>query len=179
MGNPLHQSITLLKRGGYRATIVTKTDKDTRQPRPMLGFADILAYHARRGEIILVMVTEDARIGLSKARIAENPNANDFVKSGGKVFLHGWRRTKNGLKCAVVEILMKDFPVDKPNWRPSRVVTPSEAEVRLPKEQSWKRKQMRAALNGRTNPTVKVSMGTIADAVEETEHRQKTSGGQN
>ena len=71
--------------------IVEKWNPYVKIRQDMGGFADLVAIKAGEG-VSAVQVTTGSNLSARREKLRHNANAQEWVCSGGKLWLHGWRK---------------------------------------------------------------------------------------
>lgn len=114
--SPTQRSLKQLRNNGYLVQVVETWNSYTRTRRDLFGFADLLAI--KPGEIVAVQTTSGSHTAdrVKKIKTTAGDNAKAWLKAGGKIVVHGWRKLKlkrggKAVRWSVVEheITEKDF----------------------------------------------------------------------
>nr|NIN68092.1 hypothetical protein [Anaerolineae bacterium]NIN98191.1 hypothetical protein [Anaerolineae bacterium]NIQ81115.1 hypothetical protein [Anaerolineae bacterium] len=101
-----------LKDQGWVVAIVEKWNPHVKVRQDLFGFADLLAI--REGEIAAIQVTA-AAVAARVTKIKAEPKAKTWLRAGGKIYVHGWRklkkRKKDGGYSKVAKYAMRDVEV--------------------------------------------------------------------
>jgi len=89
---PTARTLDLLRRSGYLAETVEKWLPRVNLRRDLFHFADVLACHPVRREIVLVQCTSIGHVAdrLTKAR--GRPELLTWLRAGGRFIVMGWLR---------------------------------------------------------------------------------------
>jgi hypothetical protein len=116
MGSPTQRSLAYLKKQGYLASVVERWNPYARVRVDLFGFIDIVAIDPHKG-FIAVQTTSTGNINARIKKILAIGEAYWWLKSGGRILVHGWsKKGKAGkrklweLKC--IEIILSDFPTE-------------------------------------------------------------------
>lgn len=92
---PTARSLAHLRRAGYLADVVERWIPGANIRRDAYGFADLLACHPVEGRIILIQVTSNGVAARRKKILTERAaEASAWLKAGGEIELHGWRKVQ-------------------------------------------------------------------------------------
>jgi len=109
MTSPTTRSLTYLRRLGFVADVCERWLPHVNRRRDLLGFADLVAVHARDRVIMLIQVTTAGhvshRLGKAKAR----PELLAWLKAGGAFEVHGWERRGDAWTCRCVGVRPDDL----------------------------------------------------------------------
>jgi hypothetical protein len=97
---PTARSLALLRHSGYLAAVVECWIPHANRRRDLWGFADVLAVHPVRREVVLVQVTTADHLAHRLAKVRAARELPGLMAAGCKVHLHGWKRqgTRWGVK---------------------------------------------------------------------------------
>ena len=95
MKSPMQLSLDYLNKSGYTCQIVEHWNSFARKRIDAFGFGDILAYHLKKG-IVMVQTTTDSNFNARKVKIFANPHYYGWKIAGGHIIVHGWG--KKGLR---------------------------------------------------------------------------------
>jgi hypothetical protein len=109
MTTPTARTLTLLRRCGYLAGVVECWVPHVNRRRDLFGFADVLAVHPARREVVLVQVTTADHLAHRLAKVRAAPELLGLLAAGVKVALHGWRRQGARWRVKVVELDAEDL----------------------------------------------------------------------
>ncbi len=116
MKSPTQRSKEILTENGWHPEVVEHWNAFTRRRHDMFGFTDILAIKAWE-KPMLVQTTTGTNFAARKAKIVHSDLAPIALRSGFRIFVHGWRKlkVKRGgkairwvIRCE--EITLADFP---------------------------------------------------------------------
>jgi hypothetical protein len=111
MASPTARSLNLLRRSGYQAAVVERWNmhvgKGIRQD--LWGFADLIACHPIRQEIVLVQVTTADHVAGRLAKAKQHPQLAAWLRSGGRFAVHGWGKRSGKPEARIVEVLAQDL----------------------------------------------------------------------
>ena len=92
------RSVEKLEADGYLVARVEQTIPHTFIKRDMFGFGDLLAI--RRGEVLVVQVTDHTNISKRVAKITEHENVGRVREAGIRIEVHGW----DGERVRIVDL---------------------------------------------------------------------------
>jgi hypothetical protein len=96
--SPTQRSLQLLRERGYHAGIVERWVGPARKRIDLFGFGDLVALG--RGEIVIIQTTTGDNMASRRVKMMALPEFSEWLRCGGVVELHGWRkkrmRTKRG-----------------------------------------------------------------------------------
>jgi hypothetical protein len=104
MATPTARSLALLRRVGYLAAVVECWIPHANRRRDLFGFADVLAVHPVRREIVLVQVTTAGHLADRLAKVRAAPELPGLLAGGCKVQLHGWKRHGKRWRVKLVDV---------------------------------------------------------------------------
>jgi hypothetical protein len=108
MTSPTQRSLTLLRRSGYTSAVVEKWISHAIRRRDLFGFAEVLAVHPVRREVVLVQVTTADHLAHRLAKVRAAGELPGLLAAGCKVYLHGWRRVAKRWRVRVIEVEAAD-----------------------------------------------------------------------
>ncbi len=110
MSSPTQRSLKELRRLGFTAAVVEKWNMHAKIRQDLFGFIDIIAMGFWPG-FIAIQSTTTGNQSKRIAKIKAEPRALTWLQSGGRIFVHGWLKSKkNGRwKLTETEIELKDF----------------------------------------------------------------------
>jgi hypothetical protein len=89
------RSLKLLREDGYECAIVERWNAFAHIRQDLFGFIDILCLCPYRG-ILGVQTTVAGKIKERKKKIGAEPRSRMFLKAGGAIVIHGWKKaTRN------------------------------------------------------------------------------------
>lgn len=109
MGSPTKRSLDLLRRNGWEPAIVEKWNQFAKRRFDVYGVIDVLGINGE--QIIGVQATSASNQSARRTKILQEPRALLWLKSGGRLFIHGWRKSakNNRWVCNEIEITASDF----------------------------------------------------------------------
>jgi hypothetical protein len=95
MSTPTQRSLKLLRREGYTVAIAERWNPFARRRVDLFGFIDLIAVHDEQG-IVGVQTTSAHNLTARISKIRSEPQATAWLRAGGRIEVHGWRRSKPG-----------------------------------------------------------------------------------
>lgn len=94
MASPTSRSLEMLRKAGWTVAIVEKFNRfggafGVRQD--LFGFIDILSIREDFG-FLGVQTTSDGDVNRRLKKIAAEPRALIFIRAGGRIAVHGWKK---------------------------------------------------------------------------------------
>ncbi len=110
MSSPTQRSLKELRRLDFTAAVVEKWNMHAKIRQDLFGFIDIIALSMPYG-FLAIQSTTTANQSKRIEKIKAEPRARKWIEAGGRIFVHGWRKSKkNGRwKLTETEIELKDF----------------------------------------------------------------------
>jgi hypothetical protein len=115
--SPTARTLQFLRKNGFTADVAERFNSFTKQRKDMFGFVDVVAIGGTGG-ILAIQSTSASNQAARVKKILAEPRAKEWIKSGGKVYVHGWRkkRAKPGGKRYVwvvneISILEQEFDI--------------------------------------------------------------------
>jgi hypothetical protein len=87
--SPTARSLAHLRRSGYVACVVERWLPRLKVKLDVWHFADLLACHPGKREVVLVQTTTADHLAARLAKTKRQPEAAAWLAAGGKVLLHG------------------------------------------------------------------------------------------
>lgn len=113
--SPTQRSLAKLRAEGFTAWIAERWNPFAKIRQDLGGFGDILAWKAGVG-VLAIQTTTTAHQAARLAKIAGNPKAEEWIRAGAGLHVHGWvaRKVKRGglakrWDCTVREVTLADF----------------------------------------------------------------------
>lgn len=109
MTSPTQRTLSLCKRNGIEAGIVEKWNHHAHIRQDLFGFIDIVAMNG--GNVIGIQATSGSNVSARVKKILANPKALLWLRSGGLLYVHGWRKPAKSRRweCREVEITVEMF----------------------------------------------------------------------
>lgn len=106
-GSPTQRTLAMLRRQGWTAAVSEHWNQYARIRQDLFGIIDVVALTGER--IIGVQTTSATNVSARRRKIVGSPEAARWVQSGGRLFIHGWRKKGARWECREVEITSDDF----------------------------------------------------------------------
>lgn len=94
MISPTQRSLKYLREQGWRVAVVEYWHAFARKRMDLFHAFDLLC--VRGEETLAVQVTSASNVSARVNKIAENEAVPDLRKAGWSLFVHGWRKGKDG-----------------------------------------------------------------------------------
>lgn len=111
--SPTQRSLKLLRGRGLVCQVVEKWNAFAKVRQDLFGFIDIVCVSQKAG-IVGVQTTTGSHISERAKKIKAEPRAEAWIRSGGRIIIHGW--VKQGARgkvktwgCIEREITIFDF----------------------------------------------------------------------
>jgi hypothetical protein len=108
MTSPTQRSLTLLRRSGHLAAVVETWIPHVNRGRDLFGFADVLALHPVRREVVLVQITTADHLAARLAKVRAAVELPGVLAAGCRVQVHGWCRVGGCWRVRVIEVEAAD-----------------------------------------------------------------------
>jgi hypothetical protein len=108
MPSPTSRSLAYLRRSGYITAVVERWVERLKIRMDVWHFADLLACHGERREIVLIQTTTLNNLSARIAKTRKQPESALWLAAGGRVHLHGWSKRDGRWTVKVVELLAGD-----------------------------------------------------------------------
>ena len=102
--SPTKRTLKLCRDAGWSVQVVEKWNPFAKVRQDLFGFIDLVAMD---GETIIgIQSTSGSNVSKRFDKIRANPLALEWLRSGGRLFVHGWRKLKSSRKweCREVEV---------------------------------------------------------------------------
>ncbi len=116
MSSPTQRSLKELRRLGWTAAVVEHWNMHAKIRQDLFGFIDVLAmtpvdWHVGVRGFIAIQSTTTGNQAKRIEKIKAEPRARTWLAAGGRIFVHGWLKSKkNGRwKLTETEVFEKDF----------------------------------------------------------------------
>ena len=126
MTSPTQRSLRLLRKEGYVVQVVERWNAFARKRRDLFGFLDLIGIHDEHG-IVGVQTTTAKNMAARISKIRGEPMAEAWLRAGGKIEVHGWRRSKPGSRRREWVVERRALTL-RPRHRPTARPTPSTEE---------------------------------------------------
>jgi hypothetical protein len=108
--SPTQRTLDLCRKSGLTAQVVERWERFSRRRIDLFGVIDIVAIGG--GQIIGIQSTAGSGVSARRRKILCEPRAKLWVTSGGRLYIHGWRKLITGWAAREIEIVSSDFPAD-------------------------------------------------------------------
>jgi hypothetical protein len=117
---PTKRSLKLLREEGYTVQVVERWNAFAKVRQDLFGFIDLVALNPNGG-IVGVQTTTAKNLAARIAKIRAEPQALAWLRAGGRIEVHGWRRSKPGSRRSewVVERQVLTLRTPTPTPTPS------------------------------------------------------------
>ena len=117
MNSPTQRSLAKMRKEGWQVCVVEKWIAQARQRFDAFGFGDLLACQPGQ-RITLVQTTSRSNMMARYHKIIGLPSAETWLRSGGKIILHGWskkgaRGERKLWQCAENEITLLEIQAQR------------------------------------------------------------------
>ncbi len=92
--SPTQRSLRLLRKQGWTVAVTEKWNHHVKCRQDLFGFADLLAFDAE--SVLLIQTTTSSNMAARIHKIYGNAHALEWVSGGRAIWVHGWRKGKNG-----------------------------------------------------------------------------------
>jgi hypothetical protein len=106
--SPTARTLTLNRKSGYLCRVVETWVPRVNRRRDLFGFADVLAVHPVRREVVLIQTTTADHLAHRLAKVKAVPELPGLL-AVCKVQVHGWRKVRERWRVKVVEVLAEDL----------------------------------------------------------------------
>ena len=106
---PTARTLNLLRRSGYQAGVVERWLPKVNLRSDLWHFADVLAAHPIRGEILLVQVTVRGHIAHRLRKAKAVPELAGWLRAGGEFQVHGWYKRLGKWDVKIVAVKADDL----------------------------------------------------------------------
>lgn len=105
--SPTQRTLKLCRDAGWTVQVVEKWNSFARVRVDLFGFIDLVAMNG--ASIIGIQSTSGANVSKRMDKIKENPKSAEWLRSGGRLFVHGWRKLKSSGKweCREIEVTLE------------------------------------------------------------------------
>jgi len=102
--SPTQRTLRLCRKHGFAVQVVERFCAFSRRRIDLFGFIDVIA--ADGANILGIQVTSGANMAARLAKIKAEPRAMQWLESGGRIFVHGWRKRAKTKKweCREIEV---------------------------------------------------------------------------
>jgi hypothetical protein len=106
--SPTARTLTRLRRLGFTADVVERFIAPANIKRDVFGIGDVLAVHPRDKVFLLVQATTAGHVAHRAAKVKARPELRDWLATGGKFQVWGWRKISKRWRVRVVELCGQD-----------------------------------------------------------------------
>lgn len=110
--SPTQRTLEVLRRTGFTVGVVEKWNKFAKVRQDLFGCIDIVACDGEK--TVGVQACAASSQAARRTKIVNEPRALVWLKSGNRLFVHGWRKSakNNRWMCNEIEITAADFQED-------------------------------------------------------------------
>jgi hypothetical protein len=90
--SPTQRTLALCKRQGWTCQIVERWNSFAKIRQDLFGFIDVVV--ADGSNILGIQTTSGDNFAARLEKIKAEPRALAWLNSGGRIFIHGWRKLK-------------------------------------------------------------------------------------
>lgn len=102
--SPTARSLAKLRKEGWLAEVIERFIPGINIRKDYAGWADILALHPERGEVLLVQTTTKHNLKSRINKITNSDTIGIVRKCGVLVHCHGWFKKGNRWQCEVKDV---------------------------------------------------------------------------
>lgn len=104
---PTQRTLKLCRDTGWTVQVVEKWNAFAKVRVDLFGFIDLVAMNG--ANIIGIQATSGANVSSRVDKIKENPKSAEWLRSGGRLIVQGWYKSKKTNKwvCREVEITLE------------------------------------------------------------------------
>ncbi len=106
---PTGRSLNLLRAAGYTACVVERWVPHVNIRKDCFGWADLLAAHPIRHEVVLLQVTTRSNLSSRIKKAKALPALGPWLQAGGLAWFHGWFLRAGRWQCRAVEVTGADL----------------------------------------------------------------------
>jgi len=103
MKSPIQLSLKYLRRMGYECAVTEHWNPFAKVRQDLFGFSDILAFG--HDEFLLVQTTTRSNLSTRVKKIKGSAIADFWVRNGGKIEVHSWKKAGREWSVKVVKII--------------------------------------------------------------------------
>ena len=92
--SPTQRTLQLCKKAGWTAQVVERWNPFANIRQDLFGVIDVVALDGSR--IIGIQTTSGSNVAARLAKIRDTPAAAMWLRSGGVLIVHGWRKLASG-----------------------------------------------------------------------------------
>ena len=90
--SPTALSLRALREAGFFVAVVERWIPHANVRRDCYGWADLLACHPDQRGARLIQVTTASNLSARVRKAKDNPALLAWIRAGGKIYAHGWRK---------------------------------------------------------------------------------------
>jgi hypothetical protein len=109
LSSPTARSLSLLRASGFIAAAVERWIPGVEVRSDLWHFADLIAAHPIRREIMLVQVTTIGHVAHRLAKAKGRPELAAWLRAGGLFAVHGWHNRLGQWEPKIVEVRSEDL----------------------------------------------------------------------
>lgn len=101
---PTQRTLALCRKNGWTVAVTERWNPFAKIRQDLFGFIDLVALNGQ--QIIGIQTTVGDSVSKRIAKIRDEPRAAKWLESGGRIFVHGWRKLASSRKweCREIEI---------------------------------------------------------------------------
>jgi len=99
---PTQRTLALCRKHGWTSQVVEKWNAHAKVRQDLFGVIDVVCMDGQ--SIIGVQSTSGDNVSNRVQKMRDEPRAKEWLRSGGRLFVHGWRKIKNRWKPREIEI---------------------------------------------------------------------------
>lgn len=102
--SPTQRTLALCKKHGWTCQVVERWNSFAKVRVDLFGFIDLVAMDG--SSIIGIQATSGSNVSARLEKIRGNPKSSEWLASGGRLFIHGWRKLAKTRRweCREIEI---------------------------------------------------------------------------
>lgn len=110
--SPTQRTLKLCRDHGWTSQVVERWNQFAKVRQDLFGVIDIVAMNGT--SIIGIQATSSSNLSKRLDKIKESEKAQEWLRSGGRLFVHGWvkRAKSRRWECREVEITLAMFAAD-------------------------------------------------------------------
>lgn len=89
--SPTQRSLAHLRSHGFTVGITEHWNSFVHRRQDLFGFIDLIGVHPDFG-VLAVQTTSGSNLAARRTKILAEPRALSWLKAGGKIVIHGWRK---------------------------------------------------------------------------------------
>lgn len=105
--SPTQRTLKLCRDTGWTAAVVEKWNMHAKVRQDLFGCIDVLAMNGVG--FVGIQSTSGSNVSARLKKIAENEHAAEWLKCGGRILIHGWRKLAKSKRweCREVEVTLE------------------------------------------------------------------------